>query len=427
MGLIDRLASTAPVPVLLVPGAGGATLLEPLRIDDRFVPVPSPRHATVLVGAGAIPAELLEPLKRLHDGMSRPRAITWLVSPEQKSAPDLPGLVRLEPPHADGLSRVRADLLAGRVSSSGALLADEDPAPWRGVGPYGQGGSGMTGGVPYGRPMAGLAPDRDGLRLDRLPTTVGPWFPFLPAGLRLRVGFAGDVLSGVDVIPAPGQSSDGLTRDPFLRALVEPVSIAALETARARSHLRALALALEASGLAALGRRTRRIASGSSLDPRSIAGLTGAIRRAGFLRWSTRDVGVLPRDLVVDASGPIARAAGISADERADIPEYVAAGFAPVTARDGDGAERWRVRLAEVSASIAIAARGRDVTVGPLAKVEGPRGVISSEHPEGPSLAGLLPAVIDGMEWGDALATILSLDLGDEGYRRAVPEHAPVA
>ena len=78
--------------------------------------------------------------------------------------------------------RLRDDSGRRRLASSPDALPDLDPAPWRGVGPFGQGGTGMTGGVPYGRPLAGRADDRDGLKLDQLLVRVGPFLPPFPPG-----------------------------------------------------------------------------------------------------------------------------------------------------------------------------------------------------------------------------------------------------
>lgn len=414
--LIAKLAATAPVPWFPTAGASGDALLDALRSDDRFVAVGTPRAALVTVGAGALPEALLEPLSRIHDGMPHPRALAWLVADDAPESPALAGLEIVPPPHGEGIARLARELRDGRRPSSPPLLPDTDPADWKGVGPYGQGGSGMTGGVPYGRPMASLAPDRDGLRLDRLPTSVGPWFPFLPAGLRLRVGFAGDVLSGVEVQAPPPVACRHPEADVFLRALREPVAISVLELARVRSHLSALALALDAAGLSAMGRGVRGLTADADLGPARIDHLERRLRWSGFLGWHTTGVGRIDPDrLVGHGLGPIARAAGLNEDARITLPAYRDAGFAPASETGSDSAARWRLRLREVRASLEIARAAGDRTVGPLDAMESPRGTITTARLI-PSALALVPQLLDGLEWGEALTTLVSLDLGADAF-----------
>ena len=419
MGLKERLArfgARAPIPVFLVAGAAGSESLDRLRMDDRVAPVTTPRAAAVLVGAGAIPEVLVEMVLRLHDTLPHPRTIAWLVTPEGVGAPDIPGLTLIGPPHADRIVALGQDLLSGRRPSDVALLPDQDPAPWRGVGPYGQGGSGMTGGVPYGRPMAGLAPDRDGLRLDRLPVTLGPWFPYLPAGLRLRLGFSGDVLSEVEAIP-PDRVLDWSGGDPFDRVLHEPVSVHDLELARVRSHLRALAVAVDAAGLEALAGRMCRLAASEPLDSTQIDSLEHRLLWTGFFRWPTGGVGKLPADAFREGGlGPIGRAAGILEDARTGIQAYLDLGFRPIMDDAGDAAARWRVQIAEMRQSLILAARSSRLTVGPLDAFEGPRGLMTVERHPLDAVLATLSVALEGLEWGDALTTLVSLDLGPEAF-----------
>ena len=180
-------------------------------------------------------------------------------------------LVREPSEIAAACRRLRDELLRRHRASSPDVLPDLDPAPWRGVGPFGQGGTGMTGGVPYGRPLAGRADDRDGLKLDQILVRVGPFLPPFPPGLLLDVKLQGDVIQEVTIpdaaprttpvspggegpssgpwserttpLPAAGEDS------PFTAALTRPVPIAQLELSRARHHLAWLAEALRVSGL----------------------------------------------------------------------------------------------------------------------------------------------------------------------------------
>ncbi len=275
----------------------------------------------------------------------------------------------------------------------------------------------MTGGVPYGRPMASLAPDRDGLRLDRLPVTIGPWFPYLPAGLRLRVGFAGDVVSGVEVLSPPAVTLRPPAEDVFDRVLGAPVSIRDLELARVRSHLRALAIAIESAGLVALARRARLLAAASAIDPLGVARFERSLVWSGFLRWTTGGVGRLrAEDGDLAGLGPVGRATGIADDARAGLAAYERIGFRQVTQEAGDARARWLIRLAEMRQSLTLAACSGDLTVGPVEAFEGPRGRLTAGSRPTDRVLPLLAVVLDGREWGDALTTLLSLDLGPEAY-----------
>ena len=164
---------------------------------------------------------------------------------------------------------VHRDLVVGVRPSEPPRLPDVEPAEWRGVGPHGQGGKAMTGGVPYGRPMAERDEDRDGLALDVVPVTVGPFLRAFPAGLVLKVTFAGDVVLRAEVLgwpPGPGGLGGPLpddAADPFVHGARGAVPVAELEVARARHHLRWLAGLLHLYGLEALARGAVALATGA--------------------------------------------------------------------------------------------------------------------------------------------------------------------
>jgi hypothetical protein len=103
--------------------------------------------------AGRLPAALKEAASAAHDVMSHPRCtVRWTPDSPQGEGERAGG--RRPQGLVEAILGAHRDLLAGSRPSEPPVLPDEDPAPRRGVGPYGQGGSGMTGGVPYGRPMA---------------------------------------------------------------------------------------------------------------------------------------------------------------------------------------------------------------------------------------------------------------------------------
>lgn len=424
-GLISRFAGSAIVPVFPVAGLGVRDALRELRLRPELQSVDTPAAASVLVVAGRLPEEFAAPLALLHDGMPHPRAV---VSWSQGAAHD-PLIERFaEPVRVEGgadelvatVVRTHRELFSGRRPSSPPVTADVGRVPWEGVGPYGQGGTGMTGGVPYGRPMAEVAPGRDGLRLDVLPLTVGPFFPQFPPGLRLDTAFAGDIVvdCAVPTNPFADVPRDGVAvrsgLDVFFRALFEPVPIADLELARARDHLAWLADALAVHGLPALALRALRLAG--RLGPADIPAVrqfARAIEWTQVLRWSTRGVGRFGDDgrASLAGSGPVARAAGLPDDARIEEPAYRALGFAPVVQDTGDAAARWRQRLAEIMQSLELAGRAGERRTDVAGRVESPRGLLVAGSAPASRLLPLIPGLVNGLEWGDAVTTLVSLDL----------------
>jgi hypothetical protein len=197
---LANLAGKAPVPVFALTGPGGREAVRALRLRPDLELLASPRGADVLLVAGDVPPALGPAACAVHDQVSHPRVtVRWRLSEDEAGNDDgLPAGVVVGPGHdvVAAVASAHRQLLDGTVASEVALLPDEEPSPWRGVGPYGQGGKGMTGGVPYGRPLAGRAPDRDGLELDQLPVTAGPYLPPFPPGLTLELKIQGDVGAG---------------------------------------------------------------------------------------------------------------------------------------------------------------------------------------------------------------------------------------
>lgn len=298
------------------------------------------------------------------------------------------------------------DVVTGARASEPPVQPDHPPAPWRGVGPHGQGGEGMMGGRPYGRPMAMRAEARDGLQLDRVPVWVGPFFGPFPPGLTLRVGLQGDVVQEV-----------AMDANPFLRTLVapppvpgpEPPTIAAIEGARAHHHLRWLADALRVAGLPALGLRVLRLAvDATPPDPGTVRRLGRFLERTRALCLVGRGVGPVIGEAALAFGGPVARAAGHERDARLGDPTYRDLGFAPAIRAEGDVRARWRVRIAETVASLELARRAPD------------RAVEGRVEPfAGGRIPGAITEVLTGLEWGDAVTTIVSLDLDLEADARA--------
>ena len=392
--------------------------VQDLRLSHDVQLVDTPRAATILLIAGNVAETHREALARTHDALPHPRAtVAWGAPDPLAEFGSTATSINLEVDPVQTLRPLFRDLVTRRRTSEPPLLPDIDPVEWRGIGPYGQGGTGMTGGTPYGRPMAELGPDRDGLRLDVLPMTLGPFFARLAAGLVLDLKTAGDVVIEAAVVEAasgrPPTAASGRSSSPFVTALLEPVPIAELELARARDHLRWLADALIAQGLPALGLRALWLAH--DIRPgegNRIRAFVERLRRTGLFRWSLPRTGRIdPARLAGQGLGPIARAAGLAEDVRSDDPSYLALGFAPFVVDRNDPVGRWQVRLEEAARALELAAQagGRVTTV--LGRVESPRGRLEPGDSPTDRVLALIPEILPGLGWGDAIATLMSLDL----------------
>ena len=425
--VLARLAAGAPARVFPLVGLNAPGEVEELRLCDDLLFVDSPRSANILLVAGSLPESLHEPALHIHDQMSRPRRTLWWARGPETVAGRAPfpeaTSVRAHEDLIAELQLAQRELLTGlKTPDEAALLPDIAPAPWRGVGPYGQGGTGMTGGVPYGRPLTGRAADRDGMELDQLTVRVGPFFPPFPTGLVLEVKLQGDVVQDVTVgtnpfvVPDDGAPPATAHDDPeriFRVALTNPVPVAELELARARHHLRWLAHALRVQGLPALG--LRALAAARSASP-ALLGETIALgrflERTRLFAWATSNVGVLESDEVACRGlGPVARAAGLPEDARGGDPAYRALGFEPIVHRGSDARARWRQRLAEALQSLGLAARAGNRMTDGAGRVEGPRGLLASEAAPDATLLALVPKLLRGADWSDAVTTVVSLDL----------------
>ncbi len=185
---LARLATRAAVPVFPCIGPGMLDSVERLFLSPAVRQVATPRAAAILLAAGDLPERAREALERVHDQLSHPRAtVTWNGSGDPVA----------------GLQRTWRLLLGGRGDEPDRL-PDKPPHEWRGKGDHGQGGNGMMGGTPYGRPMAMTAEDvRDGLQLDAYTARFGPFAPMLPPGMVLDITLQGDVIVEATVCAPP--------------------------------------------------------------------------------------------------------------------------------------------------------------------------------------------------------------------------------
>lgn len=412
------ISTRAPVPVFAVAGIGARTRVLELRAEDRIELVPTPRHATVLLVAGAVTAELVQAIGRIHDQIPEPRCVVWWGS-DDATVLGVAGAIGV-PPDDDivaTVTRAHRSLLERVMLSTRPVGPRENPTPWRGVGPHGQGGEGMMGGQPFGRSMAMTGPDiRDGLELDRVTLPVGPALPGVPPGLQLRFELQGDVVQEVAVslelfsTAIVGGSPIPSTTDVFDVAATTDAPLADLERARARWHLLRVAEGLALHGLGALAGRVARLAVTVEADgaPR-VERVRRGLLRMGALWGGTAGVGHISADDAarIGLSGVAARAAGRTTDARSEDAGYRAAGFRVSTRTRGDAHDRWLLRLDEAAAALRLASDAHDATVGPGTGVEDPRAdsTVLLEH---------LPAWLAGAEWGDAIATVASLDVDVE-------------
>jgi len=314
--------------------------------------------------------------------------------------------------------------------------------------------------------------------MEWLEVSFGRLFPGLPGGLGLVLTLDGDTVARAEV--RGGILSRGLDRhwpgsantfpdrlaslDPLAvstyrvlawRALEQAAGleashdqsyrrIAMLEGERAASHLAWLAhfgfvvgdawLAERGSSMA----RTIRLAQ----DPQrivelraNITGLVASVRRTPLLKQRLAGVGYIEPAHTSGLVGPVARASGVGVDARAEDPQYLRLGFAPVIEEGSDALSRLMVRLAEIEQSVGlIQAAGApppltepmlaDISGVGTARVETARGEASLKITldggnvvevalKTPSSghAQLVEQVAMNRELSDALLGVVSLDL----------------
>ncbi|MCG7601856.1 hypothetical protein MHM84_19070 [Halomonas sp. McH1-25] len=426
MSWLRKLASRTRVPVFPVLGKQGDRALRYLALSPEIELVDSPRHASVLLIAGEIPADRFEPLRRVHDQLPYPFTTLWFRSEPWPHLENVPSVEKLdELPGA--LITAHRELMAGQRDSAPRILTDKPPNPWEGEGDFGQGGEGMMGGVPYGRPMAMNMQDdiRDGLTLDSLTFRLGPFFTAFPPGMVAEITLQGDLVQtwNTQLAPYP-QSLDPV----FIIARERPVPIAELELARARHHLHRLFHALHLAGLESASLEVLRLAQNLSTSS-SLGGLRRHLVRVGFFSLSSMEGGVLNHEQARKIGGPAARAAGLANDLRSHDTGYRRLGFSPVCQTEGNTYARWWQVLEEIDQSLHLArlAECDDVHTSEVNHIETPRGPWSEQGPEDAS--SLLDEVLPDLEWGEALATVASLDVAavvDEGGGTQTPDELRV-
>ena len=207
MNWLAKIAGLAEVPVFVAIGEGAPSdTASSLCKNPALRSVETPRAAAILLVVGTIPDALLPQLHRLHDQLPHPRAtVLWHSGNRLSEATTVGGREDI----GASLKDTHKGLLAGSLATEPDILPDVPPNEWRGIGPHGQGGKGMMGGTPYGRPMAMTAADlRDGLELDAYTADFGPFLPMFPSGLALTLTLQGDVIQSVAVVHPPFENHE---------------------------------------------------------------------------------------------------------------------------------------------------------------------------------------------------------------------------
>lgn len=406
---LQRLAAGRPAPVFVVSGMTGAWVRDALALDPRIDVVDSPRHAKMLLVAGGVPADQHEALRRLHDQLPRPAVSLWYRCDPLVELDHARRIDRLDELPAEA-TRLHRGLVEGSESGEPGLLPDQPPHPWQGKGQHGQGGEGMMGGVPYGRPMAmAMMEDlRDGLQLDSLSFTLGPFYPALPPGLQLKLTLQGDL---VQMAMIESSAYPVHLSSLFYGALEKPVPVAALEIERARYHLHRLAHLMQLAGLSSLAQRTLhdavQVRPGSRLPD-----LHRRVTRSGLLHSIDAGLGQLDMQQARMLGGVAWRASGMPNDARSEDPSYARIGFKPLTHEGSDLQARLLQQVAEITQALTLAAAADEIGLETATtdRVETPRGELSAAY-RPVDASHLLMDLLPGLEWSQALLLIASLDI----------------
>ncbi|MFI6084808.1 hypothetical protein ACIBBB_28230 [Streptomyces sp. NPDC051217] len=375
MGLTDflvRAAALRPsVLVVTMPGGTPVRLAAERELRCRGWAVAStPAGAGLLLVAGPDCPVLESGPDRLWDDMPRPR-------------------VRLR---VEAAAEVASLLDAGR-----ARLGETE---------RGHSGAGDPGGH-GGLPMAGPGEDRDGLTLDRLHVSLGPFLADWPAGLVVRVVLQGDVIQRARLgEPYESGPAGPYWSRPWIQASAgEPVPVAEAARRRAAAHLDSLGRLLAVAGWPAEAVTARRLrddllerAPAKAVLPRTVR-LARRVGRSRTLYRLTRGIGPL--------TAADARAAGVSG---------------PAARAGGDVPARYRQWLSDTVDDM----RRLDDTTTPLDPVaeESPRGRWDTERPPSAALAGLLPRLLEGSELAAARLVVASLDPDPDELAVSRPEVA---
>lgn len=408
MSALRAFAAAAPAAVFAAIGENASDRVDDLCLRSEINRVTSPRHASVLLVAGVLRDADRDALRRVHDQLPHPRATLWWTD----GAPVDGGVsltVRMDDDPAESLQELQRQLMTGERHSEADLLPNEPPAPWRGVGEYGQGGKGMMGGTPYGRPMPMPADDlRDGLALDAYTMRIGPFMPMLPAGLVISLTLQGDVIQHARMESPPLWAASGSLHP---RHGV-PATLAQSERLLAARHLRCVARLLVILQLMPQAERCRRMACAVEHgEAVSVAGLRKSLIRSGAFAAIPAGLGRLDPRAAQALGGTTLRAAGGAIDVRQRNSAYQALHFCPVAQLTGDVRGDVRARLCqwldEADQSVALAARAGSAPVEGALQVD--RDIATDTAPV--DREDIFSGLLAGLEWNEAMLVINSFDI----------------
>lgn len=122
----------------------------------------------------------------------------------------------------------------------------------------------------------------------------------------------------------------------------------------------------------------------------------------------------------------MARAGGLGRDVRSADAVYASLGFEPLLGERSDARSRLFHRLDETIQALELAERAGERTPELIGVVESPRGPMSPESVPSTGLLELLPGLLTGKEWQEAMTTIVSLDIDLEEAARSAADEAAV-
>ncbi|WP_252929567.1 heavy metal-binding domain-containing protein [Aliihoeflea sp. 40Bstr573] len=315
----------------------------------------------------------------------------------------------------------------------------------------------------------------DGLQMDWIEVPFGPFFPGLPAGLRLTLTLDGDTVAASEVRSLVGRAElvDGppMAVVDFVERLaammpLSPVAYRILACASIEEAARVDPGQNARRGRAAAGERERIVSHlGWLAEFGTQSGFLWLAARAGALQLAVRDAdidGIAAQALAIrrlirrveaaplmrmrlgriarigkdtPASGPVDRARGGGSDARTGDPTLKDLGFEMRVRNGGDALARLRLRCDEIAQSLDLIAAAGMIAVPQVpdvdrvsgegeARIETPRGTASlrvklangkvvEADLDTPTDVNiaLVETVTAQQELGDALSAVASLDL----------------
>ncbi|MFE9827862.1 hypothetical protein ACFYPK_04240 [Streptomyces halstedii] len=418
--LLVRAAAARPrVLLVTTPGGTAVRLAAERELRCRDWPTAAtPAGADLMLVAGPECRELGPALDRLWEDTPRPRVRLRAETAEDVAAALDTGRARLgatehahsgtgrtgrTPGQGEGSGRTRTAGGEWRTSADG-----ERRAP---VGGDTDGGMEMPGGLP----MAEVGEDRDGLALDRLHVSLGPFLADWPSGLIVHLVLQGDVVQRALLGgPCGGGTTEPFWARPWARAAEgEPVPLAEAARRRAAAHLDSLGRLLAVAGWPAEAVTARRIrddllerAPAEAVLPRALR-LQRRVGRSRTLDRLTRGIGTLSTAdaRAAGVSGPAARAGG---DVPARYRRWLADAVDDVRRLDGRSL-LGPTALDSEALTDAAAPPVPTALLDPAAQ-ESPRGRWDAGRPPSVALAGLLPRLLEGTELAGARLVVAGLD-----------------